>query len=143
MDYFPSTKVSAQLKKLPAGTLRTTARAIESQIRRRDVFFHFKRDVKRYIPMALKPWIVTSHQTDYLGEASRLVQSAALRVYKHWFKRPDLQALLPLTEAEQRWFHDAYRGDFSRPETLMARADVATHLGRSDWKARMKFLEIN
>ncbi len=143
MDYFPSSKVSAQLKKLPTAMLRTAARAIESQIRRRDVYFHFKRDVKRYIPMALKPWIVTTKQTDYLGAASRLVQSAALRVYRRWFRRPDLQKLMPLTETEQRWVSDAYGGDFVRPETMMARADVATQLGLADWKRRMKFLEIN
>ncbi len=128
---------------MPPLELREVDREIRRQARERKMFFHFREGVERYVPMALKPWIVTQVQRRYLRQAGVVLQRAALRVFPAWFERPDLQALLPLTEGEVRWLRESYGGNYRRPETLMSRVDIATDLAVGDWRTRTCVLELN
>lgn len=141
LDYVPSASVTRAVRRWP--DLRAIDREIRRQVRERRMFFHFREGVERYVPMALKPWIVTSAQRRYLRSAAVALQEAAIAVFRAWFERPDLRRLLPMTEGEERWLRDAYGGTWIRPETLMSRIDVATDLGRADWRERTRILEVN
>ncbi|MBI2933655.1 MAG: hypothetical protein HYY16_18585 [Planctomycetes bacterium] len=143
MDYFPAGRVSAMLRRLPIPVLRAVAEQVRGEVRRRETYFHVRKDVARYLPMALKPWIVTEAQRGYLRALAVLLESAALRAWHARRERPDLQALLPFTEDEERWIREAYGRNLRRPETLMSRCDVAVHLGRADWRRRLRLLEVN
>jgi hypothetical protein len=123
--------------------LRDIDRAIRRETRARDVFFHYRRGVKRYVPMALRPWVLDPAQRRYLRRVVTRLETSALRVIAAWFDREDLQALLPMTEGELRWLRNAYGGRFSRPETVFSRVDLSTQFERPDWKERARFLEVN
>ncbi|MBI2901443.1 MAG: hypothetical protein HYY17_14760 [Planctomycetes bacterium] len=141
MDHVPAGKLNAAVRRW------TDLSDLARRVRRRSVdlamFFHFRPGVKRYIPVALKPWIVTEKQRRELRRRCMVLEHAARRVLAVRATRRDVRELLPFTEGEERWMHDAYRGDFARPETCFSRMDVATDLGRADWLDRARFLEAN
>ncbi len=141
MDYVASSRVTAAVRRWR--DLPSVDRAIRRETVRRAMFFHFRPGVKRYLPMALKPWIVTEMQRRTLRRLCMILEGAARRLLPARAERTDLRELLPFTEGEERWLRDAYRGNWNRPETLFSRMDVSTDLGRSDWMERLRFLEAN
>lgn len=141
MDYIPSARVTAAVRKWK--DLPKLDRAIKRAVVDKSMFFHFKPGVKRYLPVALKPWVVTDAQRKYLRSMCITLECAAHRFLAARAERPELRELMPLTDGEEAWIRDAYGDALRRPETLFTRMDVSTHLGRPDWKERARFLEAN
>lgn len=143
MDYIPNGELNRLMRRIPREDLLRLEREIRREAARRKVFFHFREGQKRYIPIALKPWVLTRAQHAFLRGASHALERAARRVLAMRQSDPGVRAILPMTEEEERWIGDAYRGDYGRPETLFSRMDVSTHLGRPDWRERLRFIEAN
>lgn len=143
MDYFPQARIDAAARRLGPAALLDLHREIRRQTRARDVFFHYHEGRKRYIPIALKPWVVTPAQSAHLGRIARAIEACAIDVFRRRMEDPALAMLLPFDEAEERWIRDAYGGRFRRPETLFSRVDVTLRLGRPDWRRFVRLLEAN
>lgn len=141
MDHIPSDRILGEIRRwkdLPA-----LARAARKRTIDHAMYFHFKPGVKRYVPLALKPWVVTSGQRRALRALCMTLEGAARRLLELRMSAPDLDELLPLTEGELDWIRDAYRGRWRRPETFFSRMDLLTDLGAAGWLERAKFLEAN
>ncbi len=107
------------------------------------MFFHFRPGVKRYVPLALKPWVVLPSQRAKLAYRCMKLEAAGCRLLQVRMREPALRELLPFSEDEERWIRDSYRGEVGRPETLFSRMDLSADLGRPDWLDRARFLEAN
>lgn len=63
---------------------------------------------------------------------------AAVEIFRRRWSDPALQALLPMTETEERWLRDAYGRHPRRPETLFSRMDVNRAALGPRWKEKAR-----
>jgi hypothetical protein len=109
----------------------------------RRVFFHYREGRKRYIPVALEPWVFTPPQRRWCARLCAALERAAVAVFRARWKRPDLARLLPFRPDEEALLRRAYGRSFTRPETLFSRMDLAGAWTRPDWPASVRVLELN
>ena len=86
MDYVPSSRVTAAVRKWK--DLPKLNRAIKKAVIDQSMFFHFRPGVKRYLPVALKPWVVTDAQRKYLRAMCITLECAAHRFLAARADRP-------------------------------------------------------
>jgi hypothetical protein len=135
--------VDRALERLGPALRRELARRIRAQARAREVFFYRRAGRRHYIPIALRPCLMARQQRRFLQRLCLALEWASVEIFRSRWNDPALQALLPLSEGEERWLRDAYGERTRRPETLFSRMDVSGELFGPRWHRTMRVLECN
>ncbi|MBI5365544.1 MAG: hypothetical protein HZA54_00790 [Planctomycetes bacterium] len=142
-DFVPRERVLATLQRIPDDDWRALDAAVRAAGAARDVIFYPDDRAKRYIQIALRPWIFTPTQREYFRAVYLHIEQASLRLYSLAREDAEIDRLLPLTAEERPWYERAFPGGRIPHQTLFGRIDATVDPGRPDWRDTYQVIETN
>ena len=127
---------------LPPSTLAGLIRRLSVESRRRHLIY--QRDgVEETIRVLARPTGVLPDQLAYLHFVTLTVLNALKRLPEMYLADPEVRAVLPLAEPEQRWLRDAWGPSQRDNNPVIGRLDGVIEFTSPMWKDSLRLLEPN